>query len=252
MRKLSHLVFKLIFIFTIPFIVGCSKNHDLPEDFVFLKDIDPTIIENVRYHTNANFTGRPIIGYETNRIVCTNEAAQKLKNAHDDFKSMGYMLVIYDGYRPQRAVEDFIRWGKDNNDQLAKELYYPTVDKSKLFELKYIAKKSSHSRGSAFDLTIIKIDNTLKPIDVTKRKIENDELPFLDDNTVDMGSSFDLFHEISHHDSSLVSSEHVQKRNLLRDTLRKHGFKEYKEKWWHYTLENEPYPDTYFDFVVTK
>lgn len=218
-----------------------------------MKDIDPTIIENVRYNSKANFIGRPIVGYNSNSIVCTNEAALKLKNAHDDFKSMGYKLVIYDGYRPQRAIEGFMRWSKDINDQLEKDLYYPTINKSQIFELGYVAKKSSHSRGSTFDLTIIKIDDKLKAIEVTKRNLlHGDEISFLDDNTVDMGSSFDLFHEISHHDSTLINSEHVQKRNILRDTLRKHGFQEYKEEWWRYTLDNEPYPDIYFDFVVTK
>ena len=159
-------------------------------------------------------------------------------------------MVVYDGYRPQCAVNEFMRWSKDEADHVAKELYYPTVNKKDVFKLGYVAERSGHSRGSTFDLTLIRQDQQLKPIKAGKHTLQNGEvIPFLDDNTIDMGSSFDLFHETSHHDSDLVIEEQTANRNLLRRAMKQSGFKEYKAEWWHYTLADEPYPDTYFDFV---
>lgn len=234
------------------FCLGCSKPQStLPEGFVFLTDIDPDVIENVRYATNENFLGRVVPGYNTKRIVVSEVAAKALKAAHDDFKKQGYTLVVYDAYRPQRSVDAFVNWAEDINDLSEKNRYYPTIDKKDLFKLDYIAAKSSHTRGSTFDLTLIKSGNMLKKIEQSQRALSSgDSIPFLDDNTVDMGSSFDLFHPVSHHDSPLVGQQYTQMRNVLRETMKKHGFKEYKEEWWHYTLANEPYPDTYFDFTV--
>lgn len=235
--------------------LGCSEpnspKQNLPEGFVFITDIDPTIKESVRYSTKDNFLGRVVSGYQSNRVVSTKVAADALKRVHDDLKKEGYNLVVYDGYRPQRAVDSFVLWAKDINDATAKANYYPDVNKQDLFKLNYIAEKSSHTRGSTFDLTLIKRNEQLGAIKAGFRQLTSGEkIPYLDDNTVDMGSSFDLFHKASHHDSSLVTAEQSKMRNLLRSTMKKHGFKEYKEEWWHYTLENEPYPDTYFDFVV--
>lgn len=227
-------------------------DNKLPEDFVFLSDTDRAIIENVRYSGDQNFLGRPVDGYKVNKVVCTKQAAEQLKKANDDFKKQGYKIVVYDGYRPQRAVVDFIKWGEDINDDVAKSYYYPTLEKKDLFKLGYIAGgRSTHTRGSTFDITIIKADQSLKPISFSKRKVNNgDEIPFLDDNTVDMGSSFDLFHPVSRPDSKLVSEEQNRMRKILQDTMAQYGFKVHDEEWWHFTLQNEPYPDTYFDFVV--
>lgn len=234
------------------FNVGCSKPQStLPEGFVFLNDVDPMIIENVRYATDENFLGRVVPGYNTKRIVVTKAAANALKAAHEDLKKQGYTLVVYDAYRPQRSVDAFVKWAEDMNDLAAKSKYYPTIDKKDLFKLDYIAAKSSHTRGSTFDLTIIKTGQALKNINLSHRPLVSGEsIPFLDDNTVDMGSSFDLFHPASHHDSPLVDAQYTRNRNMLRETLKKQGFKEYKEEWWHYTLMDEPYPDTYYDFVI--
>lgn len=235
-------------------VCGCSKTpkETLPEGFVYLTDTDPSMIENTRYATNENFLGRVVPGYSTNKIVCTREAALALKAAHDDLKKAGYTLVIYDAYRPQRAVDAFVKWADDLNDLTAKQLYYPTIDKKNLFKLDYIADKSSHTRGSTFDLSIIKNGDKLKTPSYSLRKLKNgEEVPFLDDNTVDMGSSFDLFHPVSNHDSSLVNEQQTKMRNVLRETMKKHGFKEYQQEWWDYTLADEPYPNTYFDFVVS-
>jgi len=193
-----------------------SLKSTLPEGFVFLTDINPTIIENSRYYTDQNFLARQVIGYKTPRIICTKEAALKLKTANDDLKRNGYKFVVYDGYRPQDAVNEFQRWSKDASDQAAKEYYYPTVNKKDVFKLGYIAERSGHSRGSTFDLTLIETIKTLKPIAPTKRILKNKEtIFFLDDNTIDMGSSFDLFHQVSQHGSDLINNEHSQNRELL-------------------------------------
>ncbi len=234
-------------------VTGCDTKLDnpLPEGFVYLTNIDPSIIEQSRYATGENFLNKSVDGYENKRIICTKEAANKLKLVHADLKLQGYKLVVYDGYRPQRAVNEFISWSKDINDQAAKPYYYPTIDKRNVFKLGYVCEKSSHSRGSTFDLTLIKINEPLKPISYSTRVIKNGEvIPILDDNTVDMGSNFDLFHEVSHHDSPLINSDQTKMRNLLRNSMKRHGFKDYQEEWWHYTLESEPYPNTYFDFPI--
>lgn len=159
---------------------------------------------------------------------------------------------MYDGYRPQAAVDEFCDWGNDLNDISAKNYYYPTLEKKALFEAGYVPQKTSmHSRGSTFDLTLIKIEDNIQPIKYLRRVLTNgEEIFFLDDGTVDMGSSFDLFHQVSHHDSSLVNYSQAKMRNFLRDGMKRFGFKEYQEEWWHYSLKNEPYPNTYFDFVV--
>lgn len=223
----------------------------LPPGFVFLSDVVPTIIENSRYFTADNFLGRSVTGYNTSKIICTKEAARALKEVHEELESKGYKLVVYDGYRPQRAVDEFGKWSQNPSDQVSKPLYYPTIDKQYIFELGYIAAKSGHSRGSTFDLTIIPQNEKLQPIEVSQRTLNNGEtIPFLDDNTADMGSSFDLFHEVSHHDTPLINQEQSDRRNLLREVMESKGFNEYPQEWWHYTLENEPYPETYFDFVV--
>lgn len=249
--KFSHYASKIFLSLLFVSLIGCSpQENSLPSGFVFLTDVDSTIIESPRYSSKENFLGRVVPGYTSNRIICTKEAAEKLKRVHSDLKKQGYKLVVYDGYRPQRAVNEFMRWSKDDDDQGAKAFYYPTINKKDVFKLGYVAEKSGHSRGSTLDLTIIKDTKILKSIKYSKRKLlRGMKIPYLDDNTVDMGASFDLFHEASHHDSKLVSAKYLQKRNLLRNAMKAHGFKDYQEEWWHYTLADEPYPDTYFDFV---
>lgn len=232
-------------------------NNQIHKNFVFLSDVDSTIVENIRYHGEQNFLGRPVAGYKSNRTVCTSQAAKQLKKAHNDFKKLGYKIVLYDGYRSTISTDDFIKWGEDVQDDNAKSHYYPTYEKADLFKLGYIAgKHSTHSRGSTFDLTLIKSDFELKPIVFSKRKLTNgEEITFLDDNTVDMGSSFDLFHPVSHSDSfaeKLINPEQIKSRHLLIDIMAKHGFKVHENEWWHFTLQNEPYPDTYFDFIIDK
>ncbi len=218
---------------------------------MYLSGIDPTIIQSVRYFTVDNFVGRAIKGYENPKIIMTSAAAKALKNAQKELNENGYSLVVYDAYRPQEAVDSFVKWAADLNDNSAKAEYYPTTSKEDLFTLGYIAAKSGHTRGSTIDLTIIPTGEKIQPIKVGNRILSNGEvIPFLDDGTVDMGSSFDLFHPVSNHDTNLVSEEVIKQRNFLRAIMKKHDFKEYHEEWWHYTLANEPFPDTYFNFKV--
>ncbi len=226
----------------------------LPHNFISLTEIDPTIIECVRYHSDQNFLGRQVNGYKTSKIICTHEAAYQLREAHEYFKAHGYKLVVYDGYRPQRAVNDFRSWGHDLRDDKMKAYYYPALSKEDLFKGGYVpGETSQHSRGSAFDLTLIKTDQRIASITYLTRVLENgEEIPFLDDNTVDMGSSFDLFDEASHHSASFIHPRHKAMRRFLCEGMKKFGFEEYENEWWHYKLSNEPYPDTYFDFVVEE
>lgn len=223
----------------------------MPKGFVFLTDIDPSIIESVRYYGHENFTGRPVPGYTINRIIMTSKAAEALKQVNESLKKKGYQLVVYDAYRPQRAVDAFIDWGKHPEDNKEQPLYYPTLQKHEIFEEGYVSPKSQHTRGSTVDLTLIPLNQSLKPIQISTRTLSNHEtIPFLDDNTLDMGASFDLFHRVSHHKSILITAKQQENRDLLRSEMEKAGFQPYDTEWWHYLLKNEPFPDTYFDFVV--
>lgn len=231
--------------------ITMTAEANLPKGFVFLTDIDPTIVEKVRYYGSDNFMGRPVPGYTVNRIIITEQAAHALKQVNTALKEMGYRLVVYDAYRSQTSVNAFIEWGNHPEDNIAKPLYYPTLKKNEIFEEGYVSPKSQHSRGSTVDLTIIPLNETLKPIKIESRTLSNNEtIPFLNDNTLDMGASFDLFHRASHHQSILISEEQQKNRDLLRSEMDKAGFQPYDTEWWHYSLKNEPFPDTYFDFLL--
>lgn len=183
----------------------------------------PGVILEMRYASAENFTGRPVPGYEAARCLLTKEAAGALAGVQTDLEGMGLSLRIYDCYRPQTAVDSFVAWAADENDTLRKADYYPNLPKAELFPRGYIAAKSGHSRGSTLDLTI---------------------------DGLDMGSPYDRFEEISHTVSDLVDAPARANRLLLKLVMEKHGFKNYDQEWWHYTLNSEPYPDTYFDFPV--
>ena len=206
-----------------------SEQGNLPDGFVYVTDVIPTAQLEIRYFSEDNFVGAFIDGYEAPKAILTVEAAEALKKAADILEEQGYYIKIFDAYRPQRAVDHFVRWSKDLDDTKMKEKYYPDLDKSVLFELGYIAEKSGHSRGSTVDLTLVEISSGKE---------------------LDMGSGFDFFGDISNHGTHLITPEQEKNRNILRDAMVEAGFKVYPEEWWHYTLENEPYPDTYFDFPV--
>ncbi len=225
------------------------------KDFVYLAEVDPTILVSLRYISNENFLGTPVDGYKKPAVILTKQAAQALKKVQEDVKKDGYSLVIYDAYRPQQAVDHFVRWSENANDQLKKEYYFPRVDKAKVFELGYVGKRSGHSRGSTVDLTLIEYGKALHAVHALKRTLlDGFKIQFLDDGTVDMGSSFDLFDPASHFENNLIEETFKKRRAYLKDVMEKHGFKNYANEWWHFTLKNEPYPadqdSSYFNFTI--
>ncbi len=223
--------------------------------FVYLHEIDPTIHVSLRYLGDENFVGKPVDGYEKPVVILTKQAAEALKKVHVAVKKDGYSLVVYDAYRPQQAVDHFVRWGKDVKSQSKKARYYPRIDKDQVFDLGYVATKSGHSRGSTVDLALIK--NGFVPHEIIEKKrtlADGFTIVILDDGTVDMGSSFDLFDLASHTKNELISPEHQKLRLYLKNMMDQHGFKNIAEEWWHFTLKNEPFPadqeSSYFNFPV--
>lgn len=229
---------------------NCIQEKKGDERFVDLSSIDSSIINHLRYIECDNFTGCALPGYTAKKIILTQKAAFALSLVQKTLKEKGFSLVVYDAYRPQKAVDFFKKWAL-NSDVLNQNIYYPNLSKPDLFKNGYIAEKSSHSKGSTVDVTIISLGKYPKPEIILKKTIANGEsISFLDDGTLDMGTHFDFLHEASWHDSSLVSKESLKNRNILRDTMKEHGFSDYAYEWWHYTLNEEPYPDTYFDFDI--
>lgn len=197
--------------------------------FKEIKTEIPSIVYDIRYYGADNFVGKPIDGYHAPKAYLTDEALEALVKVQSELEKEGLGLKIYDAYRPQKAVDHFVRWGQVATDTLTKSKYYPEINKDSVFSYGYVAKQSSHTRGSTVDLTIINLES--------KKEL-------------DMGSPWDFFGAISNHDSPLVTPEQTARRNKLRDLMKKHGFKEYAQEWWHYTLANEPFPDIYFDWDI--
>ena len=212
-------------------LAGCAHLDAAKDDsgFVPLAEAVPDAILEIRYYSTYNFVGDRVDGYERPVAYLTKEAAAALRAASDDCVKRGYRLKVYDAYRPQRAVSHFMRWAKDVGDVRMKPYFYPNLDKSVLFDQGYIAEKSGHSRGSTVDLTLFDM------------KTEKE---------VDMGGTFDWFGEESHPDYKGVTEAQLANRMLLREIMLAHGFKPLAEEWWHFTLKDEPYPGTYFDFPV--
>ena len=216
------------------FFQGCASRHNgevgsMTDGFADINSLDPSIVIEVRYGTNNNFVGRPIEGYDAAKIIMSTEAALAIVRVQKDLQHGGLALKIFDAYRPQQAVDHFVRWAADLEDEAMKQQYYPNIEKSNLFRDGYIAERSGHTRGSTVDLTLIELDS-------------GEEL--------DMGSPWDFFDPVSWPTSDLVSAEQKGNRNLLRDAMGKQGFRPLAEEWWHFTLEMEPYPDTYFEFPI--
>lgn len=209
---------------------GITLSND-SSDFVLLTDVVPDAILEIRYYSTYNFVGDRIDGYEEPLAFLTREAANALKEVSDDLRQQGYRLKIYDAYRPQMAVTNFVNWAQDEDDVRMKEYFYPELDKDVLFPQGYIMAHSGHSRGSTVDLTLF---------DMTTEK------------EVDMGGTFDYFGELSHPDYTDITEEQYNNRMILREAMLRHGFKPLDEEWWHFTLDNEPYPDTYFTFPVNS
>jgi zinc D-Ala-D-Ala dipeptidase len=206
-----------------------QESTPLPPGFVDLATALPELAFDLRYGGNHNFLGAVVTGYERPRAVISAPAAAALARAQKALAPFGLGLMIYDAYRPQRAVDHFVRWANDLNDQRMKAEFYPNIDKSKLFELGYIAEKSGHSRGSTVDLTLISLS---------------------DQKPLDLGSPYDLFDPISWPQSAAISASARAHRLLLRAVLVEQGFRPYEQEWWHFTLNDEPFPTTYFDFPL--
>ena len=202
-----------------------------PSGFVLLSDFVPDIIQEIRYYTTYNFIGDRIDGYEEPCALLTKEAARALKSVSNEMFVRGYRLKIFDAYRPACAVKHFVLWGIEDQDIRMKPYFYPKLEKQELFVKGYIAKLSSHSRGSTVDLTLLDM-NTGKELD--------------------MGSPFDLFDEISHPDCMDISDEQYENRMILQQVMVRNGFCSIDCEWWHFTLRDEPYPDTYFEFPVSS
>jgi D-alanyl-D-alanine dipeptidase len=205
---------------------GCAWAPDAPP-LVHLSDVDPTILQDAKYAGSDNFLGRPVRGYAAAEVMLSREAALALSGAQRIARERGLSLLVFDGYRPQRAVDHFVAWGADLEDRTNEASFYPNVPKAELFERGYIAERSGHSRGSTVDLTLTR-----------------------DGRVLDMGTPFDFFDERSHTEHPSIVGEALANRLLLREIMEAAGFRNYVNEWWHYTLVDEPFPDTWFDHPI--
>ena len=198
-------------------------------DFVFVDEALPGIRWDAKYATWDNFTGKPVDGYAANRIVGTTALCAALGRVRERAEALGFGLLLWDGYRPQRAVDRFLHWSREPEDGRTKQRHYPHLDRTDVVARGYVAAKSGHSRGSTVDLTLY--------------HLSTDEL-------VAMGAGHDLMDARSHHDAPGITPSEARHRRLLRAIMADCGFRSYEREWWHYTLRDEPYPDTYFDFPI--
>ncbi|MFE3559785.1 M15 family metallopeptidase [Streptomyces sp. NPDC059193] len=223
-----------------------------PEDFVALASVDQSIIQEMRYSTRVNFVGERVDGYQQPLCILTEPTAKALHRAQQKLLPQGYSLKVYDCYRPQRAVDNFVRWAKDLTDLRMKEEFYPQVAKDRLFADGYIAEKSGHSRGSTVDLTLVKLGTPKtgpgSPEPAAACYASQDQRR--PDDSVDMGTAFDCFDPLSHTDNPQIQGIQKSNRQFLRKTLEEEGFSNLPEEWWHFTHKPESHPDTYFDFPV--
>ena len=202
-----------------------------PSGFVLLADYVPNIIQEIRYYSTYNFIGDRIDGYEEPCAILSKEAARALKSAASEFFVQGYRIKVFDAYRPVSAVKHFMLWGIEDTDIRMKPYFYPDIEKQEVFSKGYVAKLSSHSRGSAIDLTLLDMKTGKE---------------------LDMGSPFDMFSEISHPSYRGISDEQYDNRMRLQKVMVRNGFEPIDNEWWHFKLKDEPYPDTYFEFPVSS
>ena len=223
--------------------------------FTSVRDVAPSIVEEMRYTTSHNFIGRPIKGYREARCILTVQAADALARVQTAVRAKGYTVKVYDCYRPQRAVDDFVAWGKRLKDQRMKAEFYPRVDKRDVFKDGYIATKSGHSRGSTVDLTLVR-----RPPAKQERYRRGDRLrdcakprsKRFRDNSIDMGTGYDCFDVKSHPFAASVTKKQRRNRLVLRRAMLAAGFKGLETEWWHFTLRDEPFPETFFDFPMER
>lgn len=248
---MKKVVFPLLLIVTLCLTAAChnspaaevQKEGMVSGEFVNITDVVPDVILEIRYFGTFNFVGSRIDGYEQPTALLCREAADSLLAVSNDLKTQGYRLKIYDAYRPQRAVDHFVRWGKALDDTLMRRYFYPQVDKKDLFAKRYIDEYSGHSRGATLDLTLFDMQT---------------------EKELDMGGTFDWFGRESHPDcggnpetgvyrqNDTITAVQFANRMILRNAMLSHGFKPYDCEWWHFTLKDEPYPDTYFDIPVRE
>ena len=228
----------------------------LPEGFVHLQRLAPEIVQDMRYHGTYNFIGQPIDGYLAPSCILTRQAAEALQAVQTEVAKEGQRVKVFDCYRPTRAVAHFVRWSQDVADQRMKLAFYPRVDKADFFRLGYVAERSGHSRGSTVDLVLEPI-GTPADVAVTPddgRPLVDCTAPHADrysDSALDFGTGFDCMDPRSHPDNTEVSAAAQANRARLTAVMVRHGFRPLPEEWWHFTLDDEPFPDTYFDFPVT-
>jgi len=203
--------------------------NKMPKGFSLVSDVIEDCLLDIRYYSTFNFVGARVDGYLDPVAIMTNESLALLKKASDEFRKMGYLIKVFDAYRPQKAVDHFVRWSMDLNDERTKEYFYPMYEKATLFELDFISKNSNHSRGSTIDLTLF------------------DPKTGMD---LDMGGGFDYFGDLSHADYEDITEEQKKNRMILRTVMIQNGFRPFNGEWWHFTMVNEPYPNQYFDFDV--
>lgn len=224
MKKLFSCIFLIINL-----VCFGQHNNSLPKGFVYVTDYIPHISVDLKYFGKHNFLGKKVDGYEANKVILAERATLALQKIEKELNKEGLGLKVYDAYRPQTAVNHFKRWAKDIKDTLMRKEFYPKVNKRDLFKKGFIASRSGHSRGSTIDLTIIDLK--------TKKEL-------------DMGAPFDFFGEESGHGYPKLNSTQKQNRLKLKKIMEKYGFRGYNKEWWHYTLNNEPFQKTYFDFKI--
>ncbi len=230
MKVLQVIRFFVIFFVTFfTSLYAQEKSNDLPKGFVYVKEVIPNIKIDLRYYGSHNFVGEPIDGYLKPKCILTKKAAEALKKVQEEFERLGFGLLIYDAYRPQTAVDHFVRWAKDVDDTRTKEEFYPHVAKTDLFKEGYIASKSGHSRGSTVDVTIVSLRTG---------------------HILNLGGPYDFFDKRSSIDFKNITRNQRAIRLMLQRRMVKYGFKPYAKEWWHFTLKKEPFPHKYFDFPV--
>jgi len=224
-----------------------------PSDIVDAAAIVPGLRLDIRYATANNFVGRPIAGYHAPKCLLTKRAAEALKAVQADLAKENLGLKVYDCYRPRAAVKDFVKWGRDLADKKMKARFYPNVNKRRLFHAGYISSRSTHSRASTVDLTVVPLSAPAQPAYDPSAPLTSCEGPKqtrAPDNSLDMGTGFDCFSRRSHTAFSGIGAEQKKSRRILKSAMSRHGFHNLSTEWWHFRLRNEPYRKTYFDFPV--
>ena len=233
-------------------VVAKKGSSSPPAGFVYLHDVAPTIVQDMRYAVSNNFTGHVLPGYQAGECILRTEVAYALSRVQTSLKPMGYSLKTYDCYRPARAVRSFGDWAHDLTDSASKD-YYPRLAKTRLFGKGYIARRSSHSKGVAVDLTLVRLPAIAQPDhDPTLRRASCiaplDERPF--DTSIDMGTAFDCFDVRSHTNHRAINKQARANRQRLKSIMRRFGFANYHREWWHYSYRKRRYPRVYHDFPI--